>query len=100
MLVHTVLFWLRKDLQDDSLAQFQAGLETLKDIKIADAIYIGSPADTEPRPGVIIDTYDFCLTVIFKNIEAHDAYQTDPIHKKFIETYSSYWDQVRVYDAD
>ncbi len=100
MLVHTILFWLRKDLQDDQLNQFQAGLEKLKAIKSASAIYIGSPAKTGPRPGVIVDSYDFCLTVIFENIESHDAYQIDPIHKEFIETFSSYWEQVRVYDAD
>ena len=100
MLVHTVLFWLRKDLQNDSATQFQAGLETLKTIESADAVYIGRPANTEPRPGVIISSYDFCLTVIFKNIEAHDVYQVDPVHKAFIETYSSYWEKVSVYDAD
>ena len=100
MLVHTVLFWLRKDLRDDELTEFQAGLETLKEIKSAEAVYVGSPAETKPRPGILINTYDFCLTVILKDIKAHDAYQADPLHKTFIKTYSPYWKRVRVYDAD
>lgn len=100
MLVHTVLFWLREDLRDDQITDFHAGLETLKQIQSAEAVYIGSPADTPPRPGVLLRDYDFCLTVILKDIKAHDTYQVDSIHKRFIETYSAHWKQVRVYDAD
>jgi hypothetical protein len=100
MLVHTVLFWLHKNLQGDQLTEFRVGLETLKHIKSAEAVYIGSPADTEPRPRIILSTYDYCLTVVFKDIKAHDAYQIDPTHKEFIKTYASYWKRVRVYDAD
>ncbi len=100
MLVHTVLFWLRNDLRDDQITEFRVGLEKLKQIESAVAVYVGTPADTPPRPGVILSTYDFCLTVILKDIEAHDAYQIDSIHKEFIETHSTYWEQVRIYDAD
>lgn len=100
MLVHTVLFWLDKKLRDDQITEFRLGLETLKQIKSAETVHIGTPANTPPRPRVILSTYDFCLTVILKDIQAHDAYQVDPIHKQFVETYSSYWKRVRVYDAD
>ena len=100
MLVHTVLFWLHKGLREDQITEFRVGLETLKDIKSAEAVYIGSPADTPPRPRILLSTYDFCLTVVLKDIKAHDAYQADPIHKKFIQTYSPRWKRVRVYDAD
>lgn len=100
MLVHTVLFWLHKNLQGDQLTEFRVGLETLKYIESAEAVYIGTPADTPPRPRVLLRTYDFCLTVILKDIQAHDAYQIDPIHRTFIATYASYWKRVRVYDAD
>ena len=100
MLVHTVLFWLREDLSADTVAEFRAGLETLKGIQCAEVIYVGSPAATKPRPGVIIDDYDFCLTVVLKDVKAHDAYQVDPLHKAFIKTYSPFFKQVRIYDAD
>lgn len=100
MLVHTVLFWLHKNLRGDEITEFRVGLETLKYIKSAEAVYIGSPADTAPRPRVLLKTYSFCLTVVFKDIDAHDAYQMDPVHKKFIETYRPYWKRVRVYDAN
>ncbi len=99
MLVHTVLFWLRKDLKGDQLTDFRIGLETLKYIEHLETAYIGSPAATPERPA-IVQTYDYCLTTVFKNVAAHNAYQVDPRHQAFIQQYSSYWKRVRVYDAE
>lgn len=99
MLVHTVLFWLRKDLQGDEEMLFRMGLESLTQIESAEVAYVGSPAHTAERP--VIDTsYDFCLTVICKDVAAHDAYQVDPRHTAFIEQFKSYWRKVKIYDAD
>ena len=65
----------------------------------AEAVYIGSPAATAERPA--IDTsYDFCLTVLVKDVAAHDAYQVDPRHTNFINQYKDYWKKVKIYDAD
>lgn len=98
MLIHTVLFWLRKDLDGDEITRFRKALETMKSIEHAEAIYIGSPAATPERP--VIDTsYDFCLTVVLKDMAAHDAYQADPIHEAFLKN-NPLWKQVKVYDAD
>ncbi|MBL7039019.1 MAG: Dabb family protein [Pirellulaceae bacterium] len=43
--------------------------------------------------------FDVFLLVVFKNKAAHDKYQTDPRHLKFIEEYSELWDSVRVFDS-
>jgi len=99
MLVHTVCFWLKKTLDGDKFTDFRIGLETLKNIESAEAVYIGSPAATAERPA--IDTsYDFCLTVLVKDVAAHDAYQVDPRHTNFINQYKDYWKKVKIYDAD
>lgn len=98
MLVHTVLFWLRKDLDGDKVTEFRLALETIKGIEHAEAVYIGVPAATPERP--VIDTsYDFCLTVILKDMAAHDAYQADPIHVEFLKN-KDLWKKVKIYDAD
>jgi len=98
MLVHSVLFWLPKDLQGDQVTQFRMALESLKQIESAEAVYVGVPAPTPERP--VIDTsYDFCLTVLLKDMAAHDAYQADPIHQKFIAENKELWKKVRIYDA-
>lgn len=99
MLVHTVFFWLKKELSADQVAQFRAGVESLKGIDSAEAAYVGTPAETAERP-VIDQSYDVCLTVILKDIPAHDAYQADPIHQKFIGQFKDFWETVKVYDAD
>ena len=99
MLVHTVLFWLKEDLDADQIAKFRSGVETLKDIESAEAVYVGTVADTPDRP--VIDTsYDFCLTVLLKDIPAHDAYQEHQIHQEFISNFKDYWAEVKIYDAD
>lgn len=99
MLVHTVLFWLRKDLDGDKYTDFRIALETLRTIEHADSMLIGTPAETAKRPA-LDDSYDFALTVIFKDIAAHDAYQDDPIHQAFIDKNKALWKKVKIYDAD
>jgi hypothetical protein len=99
MLVHTVLFWLKKDLDADQTADFRKGVESLRGIDSAEAVYVGTPSNTPERP-VIDSSYDFCLTVILKDIPAHDAYQADPIHQAFIAKYKDFWEKVKIYDAD
>ena len=99
MLVHTVFFWLRKDLDSGQKAKFLTGLESLKEIEHADSVFIGKPATVAERP-VCDGSYDFCLTVILKNVPAHDAYQAHEKHQNFIATHKNKWVRVKVYDAD
>jgi len=99
MLNHTVIFWLKKELSDQDKQIFHHELEKLGMIESVDQLFIGSPASTTNRP-VIDNSYDYCLTVILEDISAHDIYQQDPIHLKFIENCAHMWDKVKIYDAD
>jgi hypothetical protein len=99
MLVHTVRFWLRKDLENEERAAFLNGLESLKGIASTEAVYLGTPAATEKRP-VIDDSYDYCLTVLLNDLAAHDAYQVDPLHQEFLSRFAGCWERVRIFDAD
>jgi hypothetical protein len=99
MLVHSVLFYLKPDLTAAQRADFDRGVHTLATIKSVAQVHIGKPAATEKRP--VIDTsYGCALTVIFKDIAAHDAYQVDPVHLKFIADCKDYWTRVQIYDAE
>ena len=42
--------------------------------------------------------FDVALNVVFQNRQAHDDYQTDPRHLKFIEENKPTWAKVRVCD--
>ena len=99
MLIHNVFFWLKPDLSVDQVAQFREGLESLKTIEAAEAVYVGTPAAVADRP-VLDKSYHFCLTVALADVAAHDAYQADPIHQNFIGSFKESWEKVQVYDAD
>ena len=98
MFVHTVYFWLKKGTTQEQRAEFWRGVETLKNVAAADAVYLGEPAATY-RP-VVDRTYDVALIVLLKDLEAHDAYQVDPVHKAFVENYAKFWDKVVIYDSE
>ena len=99
MLIHSVFFWLREDLTVQEQARFVEGLKTLQQIKHAEAVYVGTPSATAPRP-VLDSSYDYGLTVLLEDVPAHDAYQADPIHAAFIEDCKPFWKKVQVYDVD
>lgn len=98
MLVHTVYFWLKPELTAQQQADFIRGVSKLGAIKAVDQIYVGRPAPTEKRP-IIDSSYSVALTVICKDVAAHDAYQVDPIHLEFIEGFKTFWHRVQIYDA-
>jgi len=98
MLVHSVYFWLKPELTAAQCADFRRGVESLGGIKAAAAVYVGAPAGTQKRP-IVDDSYSVALTVICQDVAAHDAYQTDPIHLKFVERFKTYWTRLQIYDA-
>ncbi|HEY9154806.1 MAG TPA: Dabb family protein [Opitutaceae bacterium] len=99
MLVHTVFFWSPATLTPDDRAAFRAGLESLKNVPSVTAIYIGEPAKT-PARAVTEKSFTFNLTIIFKDVTAHDAYQVHKIHEDFVKNCQKYWNRVQVFDAE
>jgi hypothetical protein len=99
MLVHTVIFWLKKDLSEDQQVVFTNEVKTLGEISSVESFHIGTPAPTPKRP-VIEDSYDYAITVVLKDMDAHDDYQVDPIHLDFIDKCKDMWERVVIYDAD
>jgi hypothetical protein len=99
MLVHTVFFWLKPELTAAQRADFRRGVESLGGIKAVEKIYVGTPAKTEKRP-IIDDSYSVSLTVLCKDVAAHDAYQVDPIHLLFVNSFKTFWTRVQIYDAE
>jgi len=43
-------------------------------------------------------SWDYGLTMTFESIEAQDAYQVDPDHQVFIDTFKTWWAKVEVKD--
>jgi hypothetical protein len=98
MLVHSVYFYVAPESTPEQREALRKGLETLKSITCVEAIYIGAPAPVAPRP-VINRDYAFGLTVICKDLAAHDAYQVDPTHKAFVDACKHLWTKVVIFDT-
>ena len=98
MFVHSVFFWLKEDLNDEERQNFRKGVESLLTCEGVETGYVGTPAATS-RP-VVDSTYDFSVSVVMADLEAHDKYQDDPVHLEFIENFKNYWTKVQIYDAD
>ena len=99
MLFHTVIFWLKKNLTSEEKDFFFTEVKRLGEIPSVENFLIGTPANTTKRP-VIDDSYDCYLTVVLKDLLAHDQYQEDPIHLDFIDKCKNLWEKVVIYDAD
>ena len=99
MLLHTVLFWLKKELTERDFALFEQKVLEFKKISPVKQLFLGRPASTPKRP-VIDDSYHYCLTVVLEDITAHNAYQEDPIHLEFIKECSHMWEKVKIYDSE
>lgn len=97
MLVHSVFFWLKPNIPAEKVKAFREGLESLRAIETAHALYVGTAVPSD-RP-VVDSSYSFGLTVIFNNAVGLETYQVHPLHKEFLQKFSSFWDKVLVYDA-
>jgi len=99
MIVHVVLFTFNDNLTTQERQEFMDGIETLRGVKSAKTMYIGTPVmATAVRP--IVDTaYNVALTVLFEDLAAHDAYQVDPLHKAFVAKSRPMCSRVRIFDA-
>jgi hypothetical protein len=98
MIVHSVYFWLDRNLSADDLGEFTKGVESLKMIPGLNGVFIGAPAETR-RPAVD-RTYDVGLTILMENLDVHQAYQEHPLHRQFLDRCSRFWVKVVIYDHE
>lgn len=98
-MIHTVFFWLKRDLMPEQRATFEAELIRLKEIPYLVHGFVGKPAPTEKRP-VTDHSFDYSLTLHFKSLDDHEHYQKScKQHARFVDTCKSYWERVAVYDS-
>ena len=95
--IHTVFFWMKKEVTEEEKADFvKNGLGKLAKAPTIYKVYYGPPAKSDRD--VVDDSFDMAWVVHFKNAADQDAYQTEPIHLKFVEDYQHLWEKVQVYD--
>lgn len=98
MVRHSVYFWLDESLTDDQWASFEDGLKALFKIDVVNAGSFGKAASTPERP-VTHNTFDYALVLEFDSVEQHNAYQVHDDHHVFVDQFSQWFKEVRVFDT-
>lgn len=98
VLIHHVYFWLKEAKNEAHKKQLIEALNELIKVKTIKISHIGLPAGTENRD-VVDHSYSVSYMVMFDSQADQDAYQTDPIHLKFVEENQHLWEKVIVYDS-
>lgn len=97
---HHVYFWLKEEFKNDAdRAIFEQGLDNLLKGDLLLSGRWGVPANVMVRP-VVDQSWDYGLTMQFASVETQDAYQEDPDHHVFINTFKSWWENVQVKDLE
>lgn len=98
MIAHNVYF----SLNDNSPATKKKMVEACKKYlsKHPGTVYFAAGTLTEALNRPVNDRdFDIGLHLVFKNMAAHDQYQGDARHLKFIEENKASWKKVRVFDS-
>lgn len=96
---HHVYFWLKDEHKNEADRKaFEGGLAALLELPGIVSGFWGTPAPVMPRP-VIDQSWDYALSMKFDSIEAQDAYQEDPDHHVFINSFKETWAKVLVMDV-
>lgn len=98
MINHIVVFWLKPDCIEEGRAKLlQAARSELGLIDGVRNLGAGSPIPTDRK---VVDTsYQVALTMQFENDAALQAYQSHPVHQKFLkECVQPFVDRILVYD--
>lgn len=95
--IHHVFFWLKSPDSKEALEELIEGLKKLSKAPTIKDFHIGKPANTIRE---VIDTsYSASWLLLFESAEDQEAYQTDPIHLKFVDDCSPLWKKVLIYDT-
>jgi hypothetical protein len=97
-LMHHVFFWLKEPANQSHRKQFEKAMADLLKVETIKMSHVGIPAATEAR-GVVENSYTYSFMVMFDSLEDQNIYQKHPIHLKFIEDNSDFWNKVVVYDS-
>jgi Stress responsive A/B Barrel Domain len=97
---HNVYFWLKDSHKNtEYCASFEKELAMLVKLpSVARGVW-GKPAPIPPRL-VVIDSWDYALSMTFANLADHDGYQVDTDHLAFIVKNKDSWEKVNVFDIE
>jgi hypothetical protein len=97
-LAHNVFFTL-KDKSPVKLGELVAACRTYLNIQPGIVFFAAGTLVGELTREVNDRDWDVGLHLVFIDKAAHDAYQTDPSHVRFVDEQKYNWARVRVFDS-
>ena len=83
--LHIVFFWLKEPDNQEDRAEFEAAIKKLiVNNPQATSSHLGCPASSEKR-NVVDNSFTYCYTMSFPDLDTQNKYQRDPTHSLFIE---------------
>ncbi|WP_165826530.1 Dabb family protein [Chryseobacterium oncorhynchi] len=98
MYFHYLLFWLRKDLSEHEVKEFENFFEGLKKLPYQKNLRYGKPADSSPR-SVLDSSFTYNASMEFDSLEELEAYGKLPEHLALVQQYKPFFDRMLVYDT-
>ena len=98
MILHSVFFYLKENAPAGTGEKMRSDIEKkLSEIGQVKEIWAGPPEGVDRD--VVDNEYDMSLHAMIGDLKALQAYQVDPIHVEFVETYKPHFDHIKVYDT-
>lgn len=98
MYFHYLLFWLRKDLSESEVKEFENFFEGLKKLPYQKNLRYGKPAASTPR-SVLDSTFTYNASMEFDTLEELEAYGKLPEHLALVQKYKPFFEKMLVYDT-
>lgn len=95
---HNLFFWLRKDLSEAEVKDFENFFEGLKKLPYQKKLQYGKPAGSSPR-SVLDSTYSYNGSMEFDTLEELEAYGKLPEHLALVKKYKPLFEKMLVYDT-
>lgn len=95
---HYLLFWLRKDLSEAEVKEFENFFEGLKKLPYQKNLRYGKPADSSPR-NVLDNTFTYNASMEFDTLEELEAYGQLPEHLALVKKYKPLFEKMLVHDT-
>lgn len=97
-LAHNVFFKL-KDASDANVQKLVEACRTYLNVQPGILFFAAGPICKELARDVNDQNWDVGLHIVFETKAAHDNYQDDPVHVKFVDENKPTWAGVRVFDS-
>jgi hypothetical protein len=97
MLLHSVFFQLLDSSEEHVRAFLSAARKYLPGIDGVEQFSVGTLSELERN--VNVRDWHVCLHIGFRDRAAHDAYQQNERHARFLDETQANWGEVRVFDS-